>query len=252
MLQQFDALRPDVVVHTVEVKQNEEVKADEANDWVNEFADMCYLCHETKPEEEEERSLLVCDEGNFQVAHYQCMGLKAIPAHEWRCHKCRDERRKMKSLEKKQREKIRAKSKSVLPVVNPKIKKIIKKEDYYKLTDEEMSDADTAAGADQPAVDITDLTKSNPIYCQEDSDDEPPVLQKISPDNPYHLVDKVIDNERKKSAAFDYKSSMFTESRQKSNIKTKRHIRRQEIIPARFSSSDLSESDSLGKTSPMP
>lgn len=53
-------------------------------------------------DEEEEALLLVCDECNFQIAHYWCAGFKQIPQEDedWFCQNCSAERRRMEQIEK--------------------------------------------------------------------------------------------------------------------------------------------------------
>lgn len=62
-LNRFDPLQPGLISERIEVKEPDK---DEMNDFVNEFADRCYMCLTSFEDPEvEDRSLIVCDECNF-------------------------------------------------------------------------------------------------------------------------------------------------------------------------------------------
>ena len=62
-----------------------------------EFADKCYVCQQTKhpddPEQEEE-SLIVCDDCNYNLVHYACVGFAEVPRGDWFCRSCAEKRRR--------------------------------------------------------------------------------------------------------------------------------------------------------------
>ncbi len=67
----FDPLCPINVIKTFNVVAKEMEKP--SDDYVIEFDEKCYVCQQAKENPvEEEESLMVCDECNFKLAHYQC------------------------------------------------------------------------------------------------------------------------------------------------------------------------------------
>lgn len=72
----------DQVVDRVEVLKP--VINNEISDWVNSYAETCYVCSSG----ENENQLLVCDQCDFNICHIQCCGLAEIPEGEWFCRDC--------------------------------------------------------------------------------------------------------------------------------------------------------------------
>jgi len=57
------------------------------------LADLCYKCvdRKTENEEEEAKSLLICDGCDYNIAHFSCLGMIKVPDGDWFCEKCREE-----------------------------------------------------------------------------------------------------------------------------------------------------------------
>lgn len=75
----------DEVVDRIEVVKP--VINENISDWVESFAENCYVCDRGDNEPE----LLVCDHCNFNICHTYCCGLTSIPDGEWYCRDCNEE-----------------------------------------------------------------------------------------------------------------------------------------------------------------
>jgi Ring finger domain len=75
-------LHEDEIVDRIEVIKP--VVNEEVNDWVESFADSCYVCEQGG----DEPQLLVCDRCNFNICHTYCCGLDRIPDGDWYCRDC--------------------------------------------------------------------------------------------------------------------------------------------------------------------
>lgn len=76
----------DLVVDRIEVVKP--ILNNEISDWVNSYADRCYICNNG----ENENTLLVCDQCDFNICHISCCGLQAVPEGEWYCRDCEEQR----------------------------------------------------------------------------------------------------------------------------------------------------------------
>ena len=85
----------DVIVDKIAVAKP--VINDELSDWVESFADICYVCERGT----EEQQLLVCDRCNFNICHTFCCNLDSIPEGDWFCRDCTAE------YEQEQKDKLR-------------------------------------------------------------------------------------------------------------------------------------------------
>ena len=76
-------------------------------DWVPEFAEVCYICKTKGTNHHEETSLIVCDGCDYEVVHYQCLKLPAIPQGDWFCPSCEVLREQSHKAERRQRRKMK-------------------------------------------------------------------------------------------------------------------------------------------------
>lgn len=56
----------------------------------SQFAEVCYRCRQVRPGDD--ILLIVCDQCNFNVVHYECLGFQTVPTHDWFCDQCSKQR----------------------------------------------------------------------------------------------------------------------------------------------------------------